>query len=298
MNKYIVTTTIFPPSKATILYSTMQDWTLVVVGDKKTPHEDYKKINCVYLDPDTQECMYPALSNLLGWNCIQRRNIGYLYALSKGADIIASVDDDNIPMDNWGKEIIVDKNTKATKVTPVTSPYFDPLSFTKYNHLWHRGFPLQFLSVKNTIEKEDSSIVPDVQACLWNGDPDVDAICRLEHSPNCNFENITTFFSDKPSPFNSQNTIFSRKALKDYFLFPGVGRMDDIFGSYLCQSKGHKVAYTEPTVIQDRNNHDLIDDFKKEIIGYVNIFTLDILPEMSIKAFNEYQRIILEDISK
>ena len=55
MNKYIVTTTIQEPTEATIKFSTKKDWTLVVVGDKKTPASEYKKINCIYLTPKEQE---------------------------------------------------------------------------------------------------------------------------------------------------------------------------------------------------------------------------------------------------
>ena len=39
----------------------------------------------------------------------------------------------------------------------------------------------------------------DVQASFWNGDPDIDAICRLEHKPCC-------FFDEKYFPF-STNTL-------------------------------------------------------------------------------------------
>ena len=41
--------------------------------------------------------------DLIGWNCIQRRNFGILYAWKNNADVVAVVDDDNIPYNNWGK---------------------------------------------------------------------------------------------------------------------------------------------------------------------------------------------------
>ena len=81
---------------------------------------------------------------------------------------------------------------------------------------------------------------------FWNGDPDIDAVCRLEHKPMC-------FFDDKHfpiatntfSPFNSQNTLFSRKALKKYMVIPFIGRMDDIWGAYFLESLGFNVIYTK-----------------------------------------------------
>ena len=43
MTNYIVTTTIFSPSKALKLFENMDNWKLIVVGDKKTPHTEYIK---------------------------------------------------------------------------------------------------------------------------------------------------------------------------------------------------------------------------------------------------------------
>ena len=37
------------------------------------------------------------LSQLIGFNCIERRNFGFLLAKKLGAEIIATIDDDNIP---------------------------------------------------------------------------------------------------------------------------------------------------------------------------------------------------------
>jgi hypothetical protein len=88
MKIYIVTTTIQPPTEATIKYSQMEGWQLVVVGDKKTPHIEYENINCEYLHPDDQEDLNKELSDAIGWNCTQRRNLGFLYSYLKGADLM------------------------------------------------------------------------------------------------------------------------------------------------------------------------------------------------------------------
>ena len=55
--KFIVTTTINSPTEATKRFAEMEDWTLVVVGDTKTPHLEYQQLDCVYLSPDMQEHM-------------------------------------------------------------------------------------------------------------------------------------------------------------------------------------------------------------------------------------------------
>ena len=54
MKKIIVTTSIYEPTLATKKFSEMEGWELVVVGDTKTPHESYRKINCTYLHPEDQ----------------------------------------------------------------------------------------------------------------------------------------------------------------------------------------------------------------------------------------------------
>ena len=108
MKNFIVCTTINPPTLAIEKYDTMAGWCLIVVTDKKTPG-NYKLQNGIVLNPDDQIKMSSELSDLIGWNSIQRRNFGILYAINSGADLIFTVDDDNIPLDNWGKEIYINK---------------------------------------------------------------------------------------------------------------------------------------------------------------------------------------------
>ena len=303
MKNYIVCTSINPPTSAIKKFDRMKDWTLIVVGDKKTP-EDYKLQNGIYLSPGEQESISKELSELIGWNCIQRRNFGFLLALKENAEIICTVDDDNIPLINWGKNIFVNKLAKIEEYE-VLDPAFDPIGLTNHKSLWHRGFPLELISTRNYEKHSAIEIVPDVQADFWNGDPDIDAICRLEHRPACEFEaKYFPFSSNKISPFNSQNTFMNRKAALDYFLFPYVGRMDDIWASYYLQALGHKVIYGAPSVFQARNEHNLISDMKKEYIGYENNLEivqnimdnpsviLNYLPKSSVDAWNTYRDLL------
>ena len=80
MKKYIVTTTINSPTEATLKFTEIakrDGWNFIVVGDTKTPHEEYEKLDCIYLHPDKQAELYPELSEAIGWKTIQRRNISY-----------------------------------------------------------------------------------------------------------------------------------------------------------------------------------------------------------------------------
>ena len=269
MKKVIVTTTIHPPTKAIAAFQAMEDWQLIVVGDKKTPR-DYRLDRGIYLSPEEQEHYDRALSEAIGWNCIQRRSFGFLWARDIGADIVAVVDDDNIPLEGWGQNLLVGTEVELDYYETAL-PAFDPLGATNHGHLWHRGFPLQLIARRDYGHKTRKRVRVDVQADLWDGDPDVDAICRLEHAPECRFDpDLFPMAASRMGPFDSQNTFLRADLLKDYFMFPHVGRMDDIWAAYYLQAKGCQVVYNRPSVYQARNEHDLLADMRQEYVGYEN----------------------------
>jgi len=269
MKKVIVTTTINPPTAAIEKFQTMKDWELVVIGDLKTPAH-YRLERGIYVSPAEQEKYDAALSQAIGWNCIQLRNFGFLWAKDLDADIVAVVDDDNIPLEGWGQDLLVGKEVEVDYYE-TDLPAFDPLGATNHGHLWHRGYPLQLLPKRDYRRKTRKKVHVDIQADVWNGDPDVDSICRLQYAPECNFDpSRFPMAANKIGPFSSQNTFLRREVLQDYFVFPHVGRMDDIWAGYYVQAKGFKVVYNKPSVHQDRNRHDLICDMRGEYIGYEN----------------------------
>ena len=300
MKKFIVTTTINPVTEAIDLFDSMPDWTLIVIGDKKTP-AGYRLSRGQYISPEQQEKISPGLSAAIGWNCIQRRNIGLLLAYQQGADIVAVIDDDNIPLPGWGQNLMLGQHTEVDYYES-DQDCFDPVGATNHANLWHRGFPLQMLSTRKYGTPLKRTILPAIQADFWNGDPDIDAICRMEHAPDCDFDrSCFPMASNKLSPFNSQNTFLSRSVIPDYFLFPHVGRMDDIWAAFYVQSLGHQVVFGAPSVYQQRNEHDLTVDFTKEVLGYENNHRIvadlnrdpesikNYLPGRSIYAWQLYQ---------
>jgi len=300
MKKIIVTTTINPPTEAILRFDALKDWTLVVIGDKKTP--PYKLERGIYVGPEEQEKYDPAFSEAIGWNCIQRRNLGLLWAHDLGADVVAVVDDDNIPDPGWGENLMLGREVEVNYYE-TDLPAFDPVGSTNHSHIWHRGFPLQLLPKRDYSRKSRRIIIPDVQADFWNGDPDIDAVCRMEHRPECKFDpSCFPIAANRMGPFNSQNTFIAGKWLKDYFLFPHTGRMDDIWASYYLQALGAKVVWAKASVYQARNIHDPIRDMKAEYIGYENNLELvekiardpeaiiRYLPGRSADAFRLYRK--------
>ena len=269
MKKVIVTTTINPPTEAIEAFQAMKGWDLVVVGDKKTP-KDYRLSRGVYVTPDEQDKFDPDLSEAIGWNCIQRRSFGLLWAHRMKADVVAVVDDDNIPLPGWGQDLLVGREVEVN-FYETDLPAFDPVGATNHSQLWHRGFPIQLLPKRRYDRRSRKRLMPDVQADFWNGDPDIDAICRMEHAPECDFQaEGFPIASNRMAPFNSQNTFLRGALLKDYVLFPHVGRMDDIWAAYYLQAKGFRVVYGRPSVYQRRNVHDLVRDMRQEYLGYEN----------------------------
>ena len=304
MKIYIATTTINKPSIALKKFSKMRGFKLIVALDKKS--KKFKLDNTIILSTKLQEKKWPKLSKLVGWNCVARRNFAILEAYERGADVIAVVDDDNIPLKNWGKNIFVNKSVNS-KLIGINKKVFDPVGFTNYKNLWHRGYPLELINNRKYVVKKKIKIIPKVQASFWNGDPDIDALARILFKPNCNFNKKNfPFFSNKISLFNSQNTFISSKVLIDYFLFPNIGRMEDIWASYYVSSKKHRILYDEPTVFQLRNKHSLMKDFDDEYLGYkknmelINALVKDpenihyFLPKKTSRAFEEWKKIILK----
>ena len=299
---YIATTTINKPTKALKKFANNNNCKLIVALDKKS--KPFKLKNSIVLSPEYQNKKWPKLSKLVGWNCIQRRNFAILEAYDRGAEIIALIDDDNIPYKNWFEGILLDKRI-SSKLISINKKVFDPVGFTNHKNLWHRGYPLELINGRKYKKIGTKIIKPDIQANFWDGDPDVDAITRFVFAPECKFfKKYFPFHSKKISPFNSQNTLLNRNVIKDYFLFPHVGRMDDIWAAYYVTSKKYVVVYGKPTVYQKRNIHNYLTDFKNETVGYNNNLKLiedlylnpeniyNYLPIISAKAFDEWRKII------
>jgi hypothetical protein len=309
--KYIATTTINPPTEALLKYASISGWHLIVAGDLKTPHNLFNNHpNITYLSPEYQEKKYPILSKLIGWNAIERRNFAILEAYKMGADVIALIDDDNIPYDNWGNNIVVNTPIETT-VYDIDDIAFDPIgALNEHKELWHRGFPLERIPYRNYDNKKTLTITPKIQAIFWDGEPDVDAVCRMIYNPFCKFDpSQFPISSNKMSPFNSQNTIISRDIIQDYFLFPHIGRMNDIWASYYVQAKHHSVVYTKPEVLSNRSlgttgRYSIVEDMKKEYIGMENNINLindlsinpdliqNYLPNNSWEAFLEWKKLV------
>ena len=78
---------------------------------------------------------------------IQSEEILDLYMHTKKVGGSSFVDDDNIPYRDWGRNLEIGNKVNIDTYTS-RNGVFDPLSVTKYNDLWHRGYPIQLLNQK------------------------------------------------------------------------------------------------------------------------------------------------------
>lgn len=274
MKKYIVITSIFEPSGAVKKFNALKDWQLVVVGDKKTP-ESWKLPGAVYLSPAAQKRLPYRLARLLPWNHYSRKMLGYLYALEHGADVIASVDDDNIPEINWADGIPAFSGTFATATNP---GFINPYTFFTDKMIWPRGFPLSRINKDKGVKVQQEKARIGIWQMLSDEDPDVDAVYRLT-------SNAPVFFNKKQvplvlssgtvAPFNTQNTATLRLVSPLLYLPTTVTfRFTDILSSLCAQAPmwhaGYRLGFATSNTRQERNPHDYLRDFESEIPMYLH----------------------------
>ena len=141
------------------------------------------------------------------------------------------------------------------------------------NNFFHRGYPIskRYINQKSKLNKRPKIKKICVNAGLWLGDPDIDAVTRLSQKIVATKYMLSkNFFLNKKtnSPFNSQNTAIIRESFPAYFLSPYVGRLDDILASYIYRKVSdhlnYHVAYGRPLVVQERNYHNIWSDLDKE----------------------------------
>jgi len=314
-----------------------KDVVFIVVGDRKSPPETSSYLDSlqgydiIYLDVPKQEewlKKIPAFRDFLPYDSVQRRNVGYLYAAEVGADVMISIDDDNIPLPEYdyiGEHSIVGKTVECNAVSSSTG-WFNTCSLLETDPprgFYHRGFPVskRWLPEELSYRNEKKRVVVNVG--LWRGDPDVDTITRLEEpfsvrgvkDPQARL----ILARGTMSPFNSQNTAFSMDLIpclylisfragtkNDIFCGNNNFRYDDIWMSYFAEiiidHMGDAVCIGPPHVEQQRNIHNYLIDLRKEL-GPMEMTDklVDILPsiELSEKSYSgAYQELIEQIHSK
>jgi len=281
MKRVLITTTIHVPEnlRAWRDVGMTENDVVIVAGDTNSPHEAIVKFlqslpgDNRYLWPEDQgkwRC-----SSVIGWKSVQRRNIALLEAMTLKPDYIVTVDDDNFPLTG---------NHFATWDAHLDGSDTSYDTVSSHNGWWNygemlappvvmRGFPLEVRHADPGLRRLTAERLVGVTAALWLGDPDCDAIQRIERAPE------TLVIAQRDAvleygtwcPFNSQATAYLGVLAPLMNVWPFVGRYDDIWSSLLAQRVMVKLGYTlrvgGPAVRQTRNPHNFLTDLKNEMFG-------------------------------
>lgn len=242
-----------------------------VIGDTKSP-DDFELEGCRYLGVEAQRELPFAFAQACPIRHYARKNIGYLLAIQSGVDFIAETDDDNLPGPNFYKPLPLE-----TEVTVLEGcGWVNVYRYYTDQLIWPRGLPLHQVHAPLPTLGAPRMVRAPIQQGLANENPDVDAIYRLLLPLPFSFDKSlrVALGNNAWCPYNSQNTIYYREAFPLLYLPAHCSfRMTDIWRSFVAQRiawvNGWTILFREATVVQDRNDHNLMRDFEDEISGYV-----------------------------
>jgi len=273
----VVITSIFNPTKAVLEISSHNsdnNFDFIIAADKKSP-EIYDIPNCIYYTLEQQQNDIFSLGRICPTNHYTRKNLGYLLAISRGCDYLLETDDDNIPLPGFWR--VPKRQVKARLCTD--QDWVNVYRYFSDTLIWPRGLPLN--RIKNAPTPFDALKVGEfncpIQQGLADENPDVDALYRLICNLPQSFEVHDPVALSKGSwcPFNSQNTIWFPEAYPLLYLPAYCSfRMTDIWRSFVAQriswENNWSILFGASTVFQERNEHDLMKDFKDEVSGYLH----------------------------
>ena len=267
----------------------MDDFSIMVIGDVKTPEESRQYCNGLsrefeveikYLDIKDQEKAfqdYMPLWNIIPLNNNVRKMIGTFLAYMEGCERVIMVDDDNYATGNnfIGYHNIAGTTTEMDLIQSPSGWYNICESMIEKNRIpfYPRGYPWgqRFLNPALNKEKKKKRIV--VNGGLVLKHPDIDAVSRLFWpieviAIDSDFDPYFGLSPGTWAPFNDQNTAICRELIPVYYKPPAGLRNADIWTSYiiarLAEHMGDVISFGQPLVRQIRNHHDLREDYRQE----------------------------------
>jgi len=280
---YVVITSINDLTESVIKFSEKKDWHVIVVGDLKS--KKYNHTNVTFLDVEQQKSLGYKITDTTPYNHYSRKNIGYLYAINKGASLIYDTDDDTIPYDNWGI-----KNFNCENI--ITSPKIvNPYTFFTDEKCWPRGMDIRHINNEPKYTKDKKNTNIGVWQGVINDDSDFDAIYRLTINKHIKFNQSEDISLEKNcyAPFNTQSTLWNNLFFILLYVPISVDfRFSDILKGYVTQrimwDYNYHVGFHGPNTYQVRNYHDFYVDFIDEISMYKNVPKLiDILEKIKLE---------------
>lgn len=291
-NTSIVVTSIASPNQALrqlAAGSIERHYRFYVIGDVASP-PDFHLEGCEFFDLARQRQLGFATAERCPERHYARKNIGYLQAIRDGATRIIETDDDNIPQSGFWEQ----RPRTMTASLCVASGWVNVYRYFTDENIWPRGLPLQFAS--SSVPPWESLAAGEfdcpIQQGLADENPDVDAIYRLVLPLPVRFRpgRCVALATGAWCPFNSQNTVFWQDAYPLLYLPAYCSfRMTDIWRSFIaqriCWENGWSVLFHDATVLQERNEHDLMKDFRDELPGYLqNHLIREILEKAPLRS--------------
>lgn len=282
---FTVLTTINNPDERVSDWMQINGNHTIVVGDKKTPSTwSHPKSNFISIEEQYESEF--TIAKLLPENHYTRKNLGYLYAIKNGAHAIIDTDDDNFPnIDQWNNllnsSFEIFEHVPSEKITfKNVYTYFSDSNLP----FWPRGFPLNLINdEESNIKTNDVFKSPRRKVGLWqcmvDGDPDIDAIHRLIFNESPRFQNKVPLIMSLNifCAFNSQNTLWLDRELFPLLYLPSTVsfRFTDILRGYIAQAvintSSKNWGFYQATAYQERNEHNLMNDFRSEVSMYSNM---------------------------
>ena len=304
MHTALVTTTIHVPRILELLRKYGPEVRFFIAGDEKSPDGEMMEWmetnheHCAWLSVSTQQDLNYKCSEIIGWNCIQRRNIALLEALKWGAEVIITIDDDNYPMNSSyfrNFESVLSHKFDGLQIGDVGWTDIGQLMYPRdgVDPVVQRGTP------QPAYTNEDISFITNAKVGLAQGiilgAPDTSAIDRISrvhpqvHQVSELLREGVVLGANGWAATNSQNTAFIRKFAPAMFMMPGIGRGDDIIAGLLTQrimrEQSYHVHFGRPFCFQQRNKHDLVEDLKNEMWLIENVRDVaDFLDHMSLAS--------------
>ncbi|MBV8780780.1 MAG: hypothetical protein JO353_05220 [Phycisphaerae bacterium] len=267
----------------------------IVIPDRKSPPELFDRcaefttrgmhIICPTLNEQDAYLAKLNLSGFIPYDSDNRRNIGYLMALEGGSETIISIDDDNYC--RRGESFFADHS--VVSAGPITAPCVNSsdgwfticqLMDVQPRMVYPRGFPYARRHATPEITQKAETGRVKLNAGLWLGEPDLDAMTWLVspvRSTRMNTDSI--LLGDNAwTPINTQNTALHRDLIVSYYFakmgYPlgnlgAIDRYGDILSGYLCQATvrhmGDRIRVGTPLVDHRRNSHNYLRDATYEM---------------------------------
>jgi hypothetical protein len=272
----VVVTTINAPTRAVVEIARdapRLDAEFVIIGDSKSP-ADFHQPGAAYLSLEAQQAAGFAYGRIAPARHYARKNVGYLTAIRNGATVIIETDDDNIPRPEFWAPREAHVTARLCETTDWTNVY----RWYSDTNIWPRGLPLDRIHDAPPAFESlgEAQVYCPIQQGLADENPDVDAIYRLVMPLPFNFlAKGPAALRGAWCPFNSQNTTFFAPAFPLLYLpYHCSFRMTDIWRGFVAQriayANGWGLLFHQATVVQERNDHDLLRDFEDEVPGYLN----------------------------